>query len=82
MSLNIKNERVHDLVRKAAQRTGKSQTSVVEAALQMYLDDLDRGIRRERADELLAEMQRHWRESDAPPFTVEDLYDPVAGLPA
>ncbi len=41
MSLNIKNERVHELVREAARRTGRSQTSVVEAALEAYLRDLD-----------------------------------------
>lgn len=82
MSLNIKNERVHDLVRTAAQKTGLSQTSVVEAALRCYLANLDQEGRRQRADELVADMQRRWRESDAPPFTAEDLYDPVTGLPA
>ena len=33
MSLNIKNERVHELAREAARRTGMNQTSVIEAAL-------------------------------------------------
>ncbi|MGI8677800.1 MAG: type II toxin-antitoxin system VapB family antitoxin [Jatrophihabitans sp.] len=82
MSLNIKNEKVHDLAREAAKRAGKSQTSVIEDALRRYLADLDRETRRQRADEIVAEMQRSWRESDAPPFTAEDLYDPVTGLPA
>lgn len=82
MSLNIKNERVHDLVREAARKTGQSQTSVIEEALRRYLAALDRETRRQRADEIVAEMQQMWRESDAPPFTAEDLYDPVTGLPA
>ncbi|MGH3425128.1 MAG: type II toxin-antitoxin system VapB family antitoxin, partial [Nocardioidaceae bacterium] len=37
MSLNIKNERVHDLAREAAQRTGRTQTSVIEEALAQLL---------------------------------------------
>lgn len=32
MSLNVKDEHVHDLVRRAAARTGLSQTRVVERA--------------------------------------------------
>jgi antitoxin VapB len=82
VSLNIKNETVHELVREAARRTGQSQTSVVETALRKYLDDLERDARLARADRIVAEMQRLWRESDEPPFTPEDLYDPETGLPA
>ena len=82
MSLNIKNEAVHQLAREAAARTGKTQTSVIEAALRKFLDDLDRETKRQRADEIVAEMQRLWRESDAPPFTTDDLYDVETGLPA
>ena len=40
MSLNIKDERIHDLVREAASRTGLSQTRVVEKAI----TDLEVGI--------------------------------------
>lgn len=40
MALNIKNERVHALAREAAARTGRSQTSVIEAALEAYVDSL------------------------------------------
>lgn len=82
MSLNIKNEAVHELVREAARRTGQSQTSVVEIALQRYLADLDRETRYAEADAIVADMQRRWRESNAPPFDAEDLYDPETGLPA
>ena len=42
MSLNIKNERVHALAREAARITGKSQTGVIEEALEK------RGARRDR----------------------------------
>jgi antitoxin VapB len=82
VSLNIKNERVHALAREVAARTGQSQTSVIEEALQRYLADLDREKRYDEADALVADMQRRWRESDAPPFEAEDLYDPETGLPA
>lgn len=41
MSLNIKNERTHALVRELAKRTGLSQTSAVEEAVVRYLRDLD-----------------------------------------
>jgi antitoxin VapB len=82
VSLNIKNERVHALVREVAARTGQSQTSAIETALRRYLADLDRDTRYERADAILADMQRRWRESHAPPFDAEDLYDPETGLPA
>lgn len=40
MSLNIKNERTHALVRELAQRTGVSQTRAVEDAVQRRLDEL------------------------------------------
>ena len=76
MSLNIKNERVHDLAREAARRTGMSQTSVIEVALERLLAEVteDKGV----ADRLIAGLQRdiaaHGRlSSDA-------LYD-EAGLP-
>lgn len=40
MAMNIKNERVHALAREAAQRAGTTQTSVLEAALEQYLEVL------------------------------------------
>ena len=82
MSLNIKNERVHALAREVATRTGQSQTSAVEIALERYLADLTREARYDDADAIVADMQRRWRESQAPPFDTEDLYDPDTGLPA
>lgn len=40
MSLNIKNERTHALVRELAELTGTSQTSAVEDAVRRRLDEL------------------------------------------
>ena len=40
MALNTKNERVHDLAREAARRTGATQVSALEAALEQYLAGL------------------------------------------
>ncbi|MFV0320112.1 MAG: type II toxin-antitoxin system VapB family antitoxin [Microbacterium sp.] len=40
MSLNIKNEAVHDLVRQLAVLTGMSQTSAVEDAVRRRLEEL------------------------------------------
>lgn len=40
MSLNIKNERTHALVRELAALTGMSQTSAVEDAVRRRLDEL------------------------------------------
>lgn len=75
MSLNIKNERVHDLAREAARRTGMTQTSVIEAALEGLLArmDADSGA----IDHLIAGLQK-----DIGPhsLTTDDLYDD-AGLP-
>jgi antitoxin VapB len=60
MSINIKNPRVHELARRAAALTGQSQTSVIEAALVRFLDDLEgeEGPNRPRAriDWILADV--------------------------
>jgi antitoxin VapB len=84
MGLNIKNERVHQLVREAAQRTGLSQTSVIEEALKHYLRDLDdekRAIRR-RVDEILADFDARLTDEDRAQMraAADDLYD-ERGLP-
>lgn len=76
MSLNIKNERVHDLAREAARRTGMNQTSVIEAALERLLAQLDDEAG--TIDQLIAGLQKdvggHGR------LSTDDLYDD-AGLP-
>lgn len=86
MSLNIKNERVHELARLAASRTGKSQTSVIEEALRRYLDELDRAASREAKDKRLYEILAdiHARIAAHPEnydFSTDFLYD-ENGLPA
>ena len=53
MSLNIKYERIHDLVREAASRTGLSQTRVVEKAITDLLGKLDAEGAHSGLDELL-----------------------------
>lgn len=86
MSLNIKNERVHDLVREAARRTGKSQTSVVEEALRRYLEELTRDSHDEggrRLAEIFADLDALRAERpDLFEFDADALYDPETGLPA
>ena len=48
MSLNIKNEQTHALVRELAQLTGMSQTSAVEDAVRRRLDELRGGVQPRR----------------------------------
>lgn len=53
MSLNIKNETTHELVRQLAALTGQSQTSAVEDAVRRRIAELEQGreaeIARKRA---------------------------------
>jgi antitoxin VapB len=56
MSLNIKNERTHALVRQLAELTGMSQTSAVEDAVRRRLEELQAGAGETRASE--AEIER------------------------
>ena len=44
MSLNIKNERTHALVRELATRSGMSQTEAVEDAVRRRLDQLSAAL--------------------------------------
>lgn len=76
MSLNIKNERVHELAREAARRTGMNQTSVIETALERLLADLDDEAG--TIDQLIAGLQRDI--SAQGPLSTDDLYD-EDGLP-
>ena len=49
MSLNIKNEQTHALVRQLAQRTGMSQTRAVEEAVRRMLSEIEHDASAERA---------------------------------
>lgn len=87
MSLNIKNERVHEMVREASALTGKSQTGVIEEALRKYLDDL--AVNRTRLEaqrsERLAELLDYFAHARACGVRFPDhesLYDLATGLPA
>ena len=86
MSLNIKNEHVHELAREAARRTGKSQTSVIEEALEKFLADLDYSPEavEERAAHLLAiaaDFRSRLTPEDRERLTPDWLYDDETGLP-
>ena len=80
MSLNIKDERIHDLVREAASRTGLSQTRVVEKAITDLLGKLDAEGAHSGLDDLL---ERVYLELSATEGSLDfdSLYDPSTGLP-
>lgn len=89
MSLNIKNDRVHELAREAARVTGKSMTGAIEEALEQLL--VSRGADHERARvEALVRQglaigdayanDRGDIDDDAAIASIEDLYD-GDGLP-
>ncbi|MFI9401178.1 type II toxin-antitoxin system VapB family antitoxin [Nocardia sp. NPDC052316] len=87
MGLNIKNEKVHALVREAAERTGMSQTGVVEEALKRMLKELDaereaaRQTRKARLWEIVADIDARMTPQTRTLLTTDDLYDDQ-GLPA
>jgi antitoxin VapB len=87
VSLNIKNPRVHDLAREAARLTGKSQTSVIEQALERLLAELrdpsQADARRQRLDLLFSEIRATVSDEDrvAMKTVAEEMYD-ENGLPA
>lgn len=85
MSLNIKNERTHALVRELATLRGVSQTEAVDEAVRARLDQLGHDAetqrRFERTMEIARETGAHYRAS-RPGIEAEDLYDSETGLPA
>ncbi|WGX97128.1 type II toxin-antitoxin system VapB family antitoxin [Nocardioides sp. L-11A] len=90
MSLNIKNERVHALAREAARITGKTQTSVIEEALERFLAEVGADpVEAERRRKIDAVHRIQLRVAALPRLTGpdrilsdDDLYDPETGLPA
>lgn len=82
MSLNIKNERTHELVRRLAALTGTSQTEAVTDAVKRRLEQLQsddgRADRIERILRLGAEIRELTPDQD---WTTDDLYDDETGLP-
>ena len=85
MSLNIKNEHVHELAREAARLTGKSQTSVIEEALEKLLADLEHERRKVGLKEdimaIAADFQARLTPQDRERLTTDWLYDDETGLP-
>ncbi|PWJ26874.1 antitoxin VapB [Branchiibius hedensis] len=83
MGLNIKNERVHELAKEAARRTGRTQTGVIEVALEEFLArteaEQSAEARRRRAEELIADLQSMYAGQD---LSTDFLYDDETGLPA
>ena len=85
MSLNIKNERVHELIKRAAMRTGQSQTSVVESAMTRFLAELEAPAgctdRVERTRQIAVEFREGLTDDDLARLSSTPLYD-EHGLPA
>ena len=89
MSLNIKNERVHELARRAAALTGKTQTGAIREALERFI--AERGAdpaadpeeaRQRRIDLLWSEITADTSDADRARTrrTMDELYDD-SGLP-
>jgi antitoxin VapB len=76
---------VHQLAREAAQRSGLSQTGVIEEALLQYLRSLDdeQEAKRRRVDEILATFDARLTDEDRAEMRafMNDLYDDETGLP-
>lgn len=82
MGLNIKNERVHDLVRELAELTHQNQTSAVEEAVQRMLNEVrdERQARLERVMEIVDKIAPHLKDGPGSQDIDELLYDEY-GLP-
>ena len=84
MSLNIKNEETHRLVRRLAELTGQSQTSAVEDAVRRRLEELTREEEAQRRYKLLGEIADRASAAASPEWLTTDwdevLYD-ENGLP-
>ena len=87
MSLNIKNERTHALVRQLAQMTGQSQTSAVEDAVRRRIEELSRSedeveARIKRIEQIAAEFSADLTEEDrAALWSADDYFYDEDGLP-
>jgi hypothetical protein len=80
-TLNIENGHVYELAKALSERTGRSMTSVVEAAPEQQLVELDRS-----RDGIAAALMAVAREAapqpaDLPPDPFAELYHETTGLP-
>lgn len=92
MALNIKNTRVCRLAKEAAERTGRTQVSVLEEALEHYLAELasaeaarEREVkdRLDRVQQIVAEFNEGLTDEDRAAirrYLDEEMYD-AEGLP-
>jgi antitoxin VapB len=84
VSLNIKNEETHRLIKRLAELTGQTQTSAVEDAVRRRLDELSREDEVRRSYERIKEIQRRVKATADPEWLETDwdafLYD-ENGLP-
>lgn len=86
MSLNIKNEKVHEMVRRLAELTGQSQTSAVEDAVRRRLEEVDEtrsAAEQERRRRIRATIAHAQALPDIGPSyeeIMDDMYDEL-GLP-
>ncbi|KAB1889856.1 hypothetical protein F6W69_17695 [Microbacterium oxydans] len=86
MSLNIKNETTHELVRRLAALTGQSQTSAVEDAVRRRLAELEEqrsGEEEERRRRIRAVIRRA-QQIPSPGRTTEEIMDELydeTGMP-
>ena len=78
--MNIKDEHIHDLVRRAAARTGLSQTRVVEQAVVELLASLEAEAAASGLDQLLNRVHAELTASGGA-LDFDALYDPETGLP-
>lgn len=82
VSLNIKNERTHSLVRELASLQGMSQTDAVREAVELRLASLRQpGARDAKVADML-DIAREFRDlAGGVELTTDDLYDDETGLP-
>lgn len=85
MSLNIKNERVHALAKRASALTGLTQTSAIERALEQFIANQAQHqtaeSRRSAADRIVSDFEAALSDTDRRRLVSDDLYDD-AGLPS
>lgn len=85
MGLNIKNEHVHELARRAARYTGRTQTGAIELALEKLLAEHHDAAasRQQRVSAILDAIDEHLAELPPMDFThvMTDLLYDEDGLP-
>ena len=83
MSLNIKNEETHRLVRQLAKVTGESMTAAVEKAVRERLERVRDKSKKGMAEKLMKIGEECAARLKGPlkPMEIDDLYD-ERGLPA